>query len=252
MSDERVRILEMINSGVITAEQGLALIKAMEEDDSSPAETVEAAQPASPILPETVEPPAAEPAKAPEAGEAQPESPSQPAAAEEEEVFAPEPEDPPQEAAPLPTHSEPPSLAHYRSFWRIPVTIGLVITILAAILMFLAYQDSEIGFWFACTWFPFLLGVLILSLGWASHYNPWLHLRIRQKPGSRPEKISISFPLPVGLVHWVMPFFRDKIPARNGVDPVEMIGLLKNVSPDKPLYIEVDEPGGEHVEIYIG
>jgi hypothetical protein len=37
-----------------------------------------------------------------------------------------------------------------------------------------------------------------------------------------------------------------------GVNPDEMILALNHVTPDKPFYVEVNEEGGERVEVYIG
>jgi len=233
MSQERLRILEMIDNGTISAADGIKLLNAL-GDESLPEHTT-------PILPDPLP---AEPAPAQET-----------AAPVAETIFTPEPEDPPIETTiPEPQHAPAiPRLAHFRNFWLVPLITGGAITILSAILMYLAYQAGGIGFWFACTWFPFLIGVMVLALAAASHTTPWVHLRIRQKPGEHPQNINISLPVPVGLIGWALPFFKDKIPTNlNGMNPNELIDLLRHVSPDKPLYIEVDEPGGEHVEVYIG
>src|SRR3972149_349942 len=50
-----------------------------------------------------------------------------------------------------------PSEAHWRGFWRIPMGIGIGITVLAGIWMYAALQSAGMGFWFYCARAPVLL-----------------------------------------------------------------------------------------------
>ena len=227
-SNERLHILEMIDQGQITPEQGIQLLKAL-DSDALP----EQATPVS----EIIETPLAESTSS-----------------SMEEVFTPQPEEAPSQpdspkSATLPDSSR---LAYFRRFWLIPLVVGTCILVLSAAWMYLAWQSGGVGFWFACSWFPFLIGVAVLALAWASRSAPWLHVRVHQKPGEHPEKIAISFPIPVGLVGWILTLFKDKIPDVHGANPAEMVNLLKHTSPDRPLYVQVNEKDGEHVEVYIG
>ena len=47
----------------------------------------------------------------------------------------------------------------FRRLWLIPLTVGLILTVLGAWWMYSAMLNSGFGFWFLCAWFPFLLGV---------------------------------------------------------------------------------------------
>ena len=119
--------------------------------------------------------------------------------------------------------------------------------------MFLAYQSGGFGFWFACLWFPLLFGIIILSLGAASRAMRWLHVRVHQQPGERPQTIAISMPIPVRFVAWVLRVFKPHIPNMDKTSLDEVILALDKISPDQPFYVKVDEgDSGEKVEVFIG
>jgi hypothetical protein len=108
-----------------------------------------------------------------------------------------------------------------------------------------------LGFIFA--WIPFLLGVGLVVLGWNSQTGPWLHLRIRQKPGEKPERIAISLPLPIRLFAWSIRTFGDFIPKLDTTGLDEVILALGDSSLSEPLSIDVDaSDDNEQVKIYIG
>ena len=75
---------------------------------------------------------------------------------------------------------------------------------------------------------------------------------MRQKEGSSPRNIVISFPLPLRLAGWLLRTFRKRIPGLENTNIDEIILALEHISPENPFSIEVDEGNGEHVEIYIG
>ncbi len=245
---ERMRILEMIDRGVITPGEGLALLSALDG--------------AEPALPEGE----AEAALAAKPFEAGPEMPPPPSRAAQgsatadtvEASGAPpaSPGDPGQGPVQGEVLSPPaigPDFSRWRQFWQIPLWVGAGITIVAGILMFLAWQGSGFGFWFACTWLPFMLGVAVMALAWGTRSMPWLHLRVSQKEGQRPQRIAISLPLPLGLISWALRTFKHKIPGTGNVNIDEMVMALKHVTPDAPLSVDVNEgEDGERVQIYIG
>jgi hypothetical protein len=130
---------------------------------------------------------------------------------------------------------------------------GVGVTILGGVLMFLAWQGGGFGFWFACAWLPFLFGVAVMALAWSTRSLPWLHLRVYQKEGQRPQRIAISLPLPLGVISWALRTFKHKIPETGNVNIEEMVMALKHVSPDTPFSVDVNEgENGERVQIYIG
>jgi len=226
---ERLHILEMIEGGVITPDEGTRLLKALEgvyEPDESLAGDFETA-PSSEQASSTASPP--------------------PATTAEEAVEA-------VHGTGLPKEEFNARLAGWRRWWMIPLWVGVGITIIGGSLMFWAFQSTGISFWFACAWLPFLLGLALIVLAYGSRTARWLHLRVHQKPGDWPQTIALSFPLPLHFTAWFLRTFRHYIPRldRTGLDEL-ILALEKTTSQENPFYVEVDEgEDGERVQIYIG
>lgn len=141
----------------------------------------------------------------------------------------------------------------WRGWWVIPFWIGVGITVLGGALMYWAWAARGIGLGFIAAWIPFLIGLGLMVLGWNSKTGPWIHIRIRQKPGASPQKISLSFPLPVRFFVWTIRTFSQWIPDMpQGLDGV-LLALGDFAPGDQPLSINIDdEEDGEQVMIYIG
>jgi hypothetical protein len=134
--NERIQILEMIESGVITATEGARLLQALDTDDR-----LEEENNFESVFPASVEDAGMEGGTSPEGdfegagtinGEVL------------ENVFEPE-------------------IEKWRRWWMIPLWIGVGITIIGSLLMFWAYQSTGFSFWFGCAWLPFLLGVAVMA-----------------------------------------------------------------------------------------
>ena len=226
---ERIQILEMIESGVITAEEGARLLQALDTDDrleerleSDPGFTADYAVNGAGIGKDA-------PDENDEFGSLSGEV--------IENVFEPD-------------------IAKWKRWWVIPLWIGVGITIIGSLLMFWAYQSSGFSFWFGCSWLPFLLGVAMIAMAWGSRTARWLHLRVQQEPGEWPRTIAFSFPLPLHFAAWFMRTFGHFIPKVNeiGIDFDQLIKSFEDsTTPETPFYVEVDEgDNGEKVQIYIG
>ena len=218
---ERLQILEMIERGVVSATEGVRLLNALQGVlPDSAAEQEQAAEPP---------PPEAEPVY-------------------EEPAYT--------EAAPQPAKASPDLSANiqkWRRWWWIPLWVGVGITVISGIFMFLAYHNAGFGFWFACTWFPFLLGVVVMALAWASRTARWIHVRVHQEKDEWPRNIAISLPLPLRLTAWFVRVFRPHIPNMDATSLDEMILALEKTSPSAPLFVQVNEgEDGERVEVFIG
>jgi len=264
---ERLKILEMIDSGQISAQDGIKLLNALNGDSAADATPGGDALPESDAglldAPEDLGEMDFDPAQAldehyPESG---PEFSQErthglheetsvtdtPQADEAESTYEEEPQ--------VITSPEPfdPSQLKWRNFWWIPMWVGMGILVVGALLMYAAWNAGGFGFWFACTWFPFLLGVAVVALAWSSRTARWLHVRVHQKPGQKPERIAISLPIPLRLTAWFLRMFGDRIPNMNGTSLDEVILALDATSPEAPFYVEVNEgDDGERVEVYIG
>jgi len=211
-SNKRLFILEMIEHGEISAEEGWQRLQDLNDADQDMAGDI----------PEQDRFPGAAallPADMPESGTMQP---------------------------------PPPDFSRWRSLWAIPMWIGIGFTILFAFLMSQATAAGSV-FWMLCASLPFALGVLLIVIGWGSRTAHWLHLRVQQRPGETPQRISISFPLPLQFAGWILRIFRGRIKGMQDIDVEAMLAAVgSNTSPENPLYVEVDEGDGEKVQIYIG
>ena len=262
----RLRVLEMIDEGTITAEEGLRLLQAFSTADMA-ADAADKADfhASSADLPsdadEALLPPEAE---IPLPGGAS--TGSQPALDETAEFAASQSglpgTDAEQPAVAPPSGSQatpnPPALPadalKWKRWWMVPVWAGVAITIFGGLFMYLAMRSSGIGFWFVCASVPFILGLLVIVLAWGSRNAPWLHLRIQQPPGDKPERFAFSMPLPIRPAVWFLRTFGRWIPnlKEHSYDEV-ILAVGDKASPDNPLYIVVnEEETGEKVEVYIG
>jgi hypothetical protein len=260
---ERMQILEMIESGKITPAQGVALLEALGREEVSEDVAgsgviegqgrveISAFNPPSEeqVIAEIQAPEPPLPQEAPTAATGETGGTIPPASGPSVETSQPV------EGEVLPEKvPQQPNLGYWRNWWRIPLWIGVGITILSGLLMYSVWQSTQMSFWFACTWFPFLFGVAVMALAWSTRNLPWLHLRINQKPGERPQKIAISFPLPTRLMAWLLRTFGHRIPNMENVNNLDEVLLaLGKTRPETPISIEVNEgEDGEKVQIYIG
>ena len=141
----------------------------------------------------------------------------------------------------------------FRKLWTIPLWIGVFVTIGGAALMYAALDRSGMGFWFFCSWFPFLIGVGFIALAVGSHKARWLYLNVKQKPGEKPQRIVLAFPLPIGLINWAVNTFGHNIPRDAQTKTTDVVNLVfNNLSSDEPLFVDVHDDDGEHVQVYIG
>lgn len=218
MSFEQARldILDQIDAGRITAEEGLRRLAALNAGESWTAPEPSAPEP----------PPAA--AAAPE----------------------------PAPAAEPPAAEPPPDLAHWRSWWRLPFAVGLALTVLSGGLLYWALRaaDFRLTVWFFLALLPFGFSVAVLALAAASRSARWIHIRVNTGQTEWPRRITLSFPLPIRLTAWALRVFGPHLPQlkHTGVDEL-ILALGESTSPHNPLYVEVDEGrSGEKVQVYIG
>jgi hypothetical protein len=143
-------------------------------------------------------------------------------------------------------------MTRLKRWWILPFGIGLLITILGAIWMYTGYTAKGFGWGFWLAWIPFILGIFITAVSFQSSNSVWLHLRIKQRPGEKPQRIAISLPIPISLTRWIISTFGNRIPGMRDQPLDEYSDLLKSVSPEEPFYLHVDEGDGEEVEVFIG
>lgn len=154
------------------------------------------------------------------------------------------------------TGSFPADAEKWRRWWMIPLWIGVGIVAIAGLFMLWAYQSAGFGFWFFCSGTFLAMGILVLVLAAQSRTARWLHLRVKQRPGQTPRNIAISLPIPLRFARWIMRIFGGFIPNMGGASASDILmaldALEQSATPENPVYIQVDEEDGEHVEIFIG
>jgi hypothetical protein len=213
---ERNKVLKMIEEGKITPEEGLTLMKALEQN---------------PVVEEK-------------------EAPQEPAG----EAPAPEA----QWKTDRSGMEVDPRIARVKStaqrLWQLPLWIGVGAIILSALGMYSILQGPGMNFWFYCLTFPLLLGVLLMVAAVGSRKARWLFVDVQQKPGEKPQRIFLGFPLPLKLVAWFFRTFGNKIDDLKDTNVDEIIQIVETgFTGEEPLVVNVDEgEDGERVKVYIG
>ena len=167
---------------------------------------------------------------------------------------APEPKEEQAPPKPKPDPEFTNKINRFRRLWLIPLTVGLVLTILGAYWMYSAMLSSGFGFWFLCAWIPFLLGVVVVTLGAISKTSRWLYVNVEQKPGESPRRIVFAFPIPSAMLRWGIRNFGHNIPPehRDTADLAMKAIFEEDGAFNEPLYVDVHDEDGEHVQVYIG
>jgi hypothetical protein len=152
-----------------------------------------------------------------------------------------------------------------RRLWQIPLWIGVTITILGAWGMYTLVQASRLNFWFYCFNTPLmLLGVVLILLAIGSRKATWVFVDVHQKPDEKPSRIFLGLPLPLkflaGLLRIFLRLFPNltrKLDEKDGPGAegfIKILDLLESgIVGKEPLVVNVDEgEEGERVQVYIG
>lgn len=143
--------------------------------------------------------------------------------------------------------------ARARRFAMVPLGIGVAFTVLASYWLFVLVQNANYGFWFVCAWFPLLLGVSLMALSAGGMNARWLYVNVDQEPGERPQHITLGFPIPLGLLGWLLRNFGHFVPRMDRQRVDDILTLLATADAHGPLIVNVDEGNhGERVQVYIG
>jgi len=145
--------------------------------------------------------------------------------------------------------------ARARRFSLIPLWIGVFITVFSAWIIYSIQQNAGVNFWFYCMTLPLLLGVLLIALGAGGRSSRWIYVDVDRrdvKPGDGPRRITLGFPMPLGFVAWFFETFGHNI---NGMSKNKVEGIVQMMQATKdsnePLMVNVDDDDA-HVQVYIG
>jgi hypothetical protein len=204
-SEEKKKILQMVEDGKVTAEEAMTLIKAIEE--SSVEDEVEVI--------ETGASAGAERSAGPEFEEIK---------------------------------------ARAQKYAMVPLGIGTVFTVLSAYWMYALVQNSNYGFWFVFAWLPLLFGIMLVALSSGGMNSRWLYVNVDQRAGDWPQHITLGFPLPLGLIGWILRNFGHLIRGMDNTNIDNIVAMLSVTDGlDELLVVNVDEgEHGEQVQVYIG
>lgn len=148
------------------------------------------------------------------------------------------------------------AIQKWKRWWLLPFGIGVGVTVLGAALMYSALNTWGVGFGVFFASLIFFGGVIIMALGGWARTARWVHVRVDTGKDEYPRHIAISFPISAQVVSWGLRFAakRKNVNASDKLRAVsEVIAMLdQGVSPDAPLYVEANDEGKEHVQVFIG
>ncbi len=228
MSDRRLEILKMVEAGQMSVEEGFRLLTELEqaqervEIDAESEETVWPSPEPAPVSDMKLD----------------------------EVVVADEPAGSRSEAP-----QDSPFDVKRMNRWKVWTWAGfgaaVLLTCLSALWMVQGWLERPFGWGFWLSWIPFLLGILGMLMTFNAR---WLHVRIRQKKGEKPQNINISLPLPLGFAAFILNTFDGVLPeeVRKANAGQILQEMDRSIRLDEPVHIEVNEKDGEHIEVYIG
>lgn len=235
---EKLRILERIENGEISPEEGVKLLGAIDAQENDPAADNHESLSDMEILGLV------------DSGEISPEegakklkaaSSYHPGASSSEES----------QQSNEPPHISDVEMNRWKHWWQYPLYISVGALVFSTFWINSSYQASGYNFWFFFAWIPFLFSLILVALSWRSRSGPWLHVRIISK-GSSPERIAVSIPLPIGISTWALQNFGYMIPGISESMINNVVLALNNTSSDTPFYVKVEEDDGEEVHVFIG
>lgn len=212
VNEAELKILEMIQAGDITAEEGFRLIDAMGANDYSSGGNQDETQPSTSNILSTLKPELSN-----------------------KKI----------------TKGDLLRIKRLKHWWIIPFGVGTFVTILGTIWMGLSYFRKGFGWGFWLAGFVLFVGLLLLTISFPSPKHPWLHVRIKQKPGEKPPLILFSLPLYIPLTSWFLKTFGSQIPGLKDQPFEDWIKILNHLSLEDPFYVQVSD-GDEDVEVFIG
>ena len=223
-SEERQKILQMISTGKITADEGTLLLNALsgypQPDRPTPPDQAPADQ-AAPT--NRIEEPTVAQAQVPTL---------------EGEVIDPPP----------PIDATMPDTRHW---WQVPFWIGLTVLMAGAFIVAGAISSNAWCLVMVCGLPLLFLGVIGVIVAWFARNGQWVHIRVKNdRPGEHNVNISVPLDLGVVAVRVAEPFVPQM--RHTGIDDV-IVSLKNNVKGDQPIIIDVhDDEDGEHVQVIVG
>jgi hypothetical protein len=137
----------------------------------------------------------------------------------------------------------------WRSWWYLLLGFGLA-GIAAG-----GWLGTVGGWWWVCAIPTLFLGALFFVLALASFRSPWLHVRIDTGQETWPKRISFGLPVPFRFISWVLRRWGSRMSGLDNTALDELLLSLEgNLSSANPLVIDVHEDGdrGERIRVFLG
>lgn len=162
---------------------------------------------------------------------------------------------PPRETISLPMREEEgdqrPALGFWKGVWSGVLWLGIIVAVLGAYWLYRGSMAGSLGWSFWLSWIPFLMGVGLIVCGAEIFVAPWLFVKIKQKPGAKPQKILIALPFPFHLAQGIFHVFgRFMPPAVREKHLDDFLSIFEELN--EPIHLWVNDEDGEQVEVYIG
>jgi hypothetical protein len=147
----------------------------------------------------------------------------------------------------------PPDMRRFRRYWQYPFLVGVIMLGVAG----LCASNTSLLLLQLCGWSVFALAALIAVIGWLSQWSPWIHVRVQERKGRR---FAISLPLPLSFVGWHLKLTKPLIRRYANEDAARYLDMAaallvtmdSGLLVDQPITIDVNEPDGDQVQVFIG
>jgi hypothetical protein len=147
----------------------------------------------------------------------------------------------------------PPDMRRFRRYWQYPFLVGVIMLGVAG----LCASNTSLLLVQLCGWSAFALAALITAVGWVSQWSPWIHVRVQERKGRR---FAISLPLPLSIIGWHLKLTKPLIRRYANEDAARYLDMAtallvtmdSGLLVDQPITIDVNEPDGDQVQIFIG
>lgn len=144
--------------------------------------------------------------------------------------------------------AEPLQVPVVRIIWQILFGVGIAVVAGGGLLLTRAYgREGMPGLTWG--WVLFVLGLLVMLLGWWLQRARWFYLRVREHDGPA---FTIALPLPLGAVLWLSRVAKPFVPQLQEMELDELILTLRHeLRQGRSFALNVDEgEDGNQVEIY--
>jgi hypothetical protein len=138
------------------------------------------------------------------------------------------------------------------AWWAIPITLGIIFTLLAGFWMRADAADGGLGLSFFCAWVPMLLGLGLILLGWLSRRGPWANLKVHSS--SKNVNVDIDTQVPVGVATTALKTFGRRIPGMDQADVDKMTRAFEEIRRSgTPIHVQTNDDDEDNaVDITIG